>query len=186
MARCVLPQSTALEAISEYDIPGVSPSLELMARAISSSSTLTCCTCWTSWTSLRLRSWSITKSTRNSDGYIWKLKPTVSFFGLILKIDVSRGRWVLRNCHMLRNNCTPVPSQNQWTFSFLLQRGALKPARVIVTVAEKQPLTAHLGVASGHATYFVACPMSKNATSTLAFGDFEIITNSDGQTVVSP
>ena len=44
IASCVLPQSTALEAISEYDIPGVSPSLELMARAISSSSTFAC---WT-------------------------------------------------------------------------------------------------------------------------------------------
>ena len=79
-----------------------------------------------------------------------------------------------------------MPSQHQGAFLLLLQREGSKPTRVIKIVTENQPITAHLGVASGHATYFVACPVSKNATSTLPLGDLEVITNSDGQTVVSP
>ena len=81
------------------------------------------------------------------------------------------------------NSCAKSTSGCVFTFA---SEGGSKPTRVIKIVTEKQPNTAYLGVASGHATYFVACPVSKNATSTLPLGDLEVITNSDGQTVVSP
>lgn len=68
MASWVRPHSRALEAISVYEMPAVSPSLLLMARAIASSSTLVCWTFQTTTTKISElhRKWGQSEGDRTS------------------------------------------------------------------------------------------------------------------------